>query len=492
MKGLLWVLTLFALAVGASLALHFNDGYVLVVVAPYRVELSLSLAMLIVIGSFAMLYALLRVIALTRALPAKARAFRERRRHARTVEALYAAARLLFEGRYSQALKKAGEAHATGQLPALAAVLAARSAQRLREPDRQQEWLALATRADPRMQAASLMLEAEMHLDLRQYDEALAALKRLQALSGRHIAALRLELRAEQGCGHWDEVLHIARLLEKRAALPPEYAQAIKLKAHQENIRRRRGDLAQLQAYQNALPINERSPRLACDQALALLDLGAHEAAQRHIEAQLDGEWDSRLLALYGRIAGGDLTGRIACADRWLPQHRDDFELLLALGRMCIEQRLWGKAQIGLKCIEGSRWNVFLPVEIRVYGQALVANRALGYGQPVGSEDVRLQEVEFTREPGVAIADPRQLEGKTAARMIAAGQVLRQEFFRTPPAVNAGDSVRVVYTGEGFNISTSGRAIGNAAEGQPVRVQTEAGRIVQGTARAGRIVEMRL
>jgi len=154
--------------------------------------------------------------------------------------------------------------------------------------------------------------------------------------------------------------------------------------------------------------------------------------------------------------------------------------------------RLWGKAQIGLKCIEGSRWNVFLPVEIRVYGQALVASRALSYGQAVGNDDVRLQEVEFTREPGVAIADPRQLEGKTAARMIAAGQVLRQEFFRTPPAVNAGDSVRVVYTGEGFNISTAGRAIGNAAEGQPVRVQTDAGRIVQGTARAGRIVEMRL
>jgi len=154
--------------------------------------------------------------------------------------------------------------------------------------------------------------------------------------------------------------------------------------------------------------------------------------------------------------------------------------------------RLWGKTQLGLKCTEGSRWSVFLPVEVKVFGQALVAARQLAFGQPVGADDVQLQEIEFTREPGVAIADARQLEGKATTRMIAAGQVLRQEYFRAPPAIGAGDTVRVVYTGEGFNVSTSGRAIGNAAAGQPVRVQMDAGRIVQGTARAGRIVEMRL
>ena len=28
-----------------------------------------------------------------------------------------------------------------------------------------------------------------------------------------------------------------------------------------------------------------------------------------------------------------------------MPQHRDDAELLLVLGRLCLEQQLWGKAQ---------------------------------------------------------------------------------------------------------------------------------------------------
>lgn len=40
MRGLLWVLALFALAVGISLAMHVNDGYVLLVMPPYRAEIS--------------------------------------------------------------------------------------------------------------------------------------------------------------------------------------------------------------------------------------------------------------------------------------------------------------------------------------------------------------------------------------------------------------------------------------------------------------------
>jgi HemY protein len=345
MKGLLWVLALFALAVGLSLAAHFNEGYLLLVLPPYRAEISLSFALLILLAGFFAFYALLRAVALTTSLPGRVRAFRERRRSVRTAEALYDVTRLIFEGRYSQALKKSEEEHAAGRSPAMAAMLAARAAQRLREPFKQQIWLERALQNDPRMQSACLMLEAEMHIEMQRYDDAVAALKRLQEKSGRHIAALRLELRAQQGCGNWDEVLRIARLLEKRNALLPELAQEVKLKAHQANVRARSADLALVLDYRKKMPARERSPRLARTFAEVLVALGAYDEARDFIETQLDEEWDPRLVAMYGQARGGDLTPRIACADKWLQQHRDDAQLLLALGRMCLEQRLWGKAQ---------------------------------------------------------------------------------------------------------------------------------------------------
>ena len=228
MRGLLWLLTLFALAVGIALAARFNDGYLLLVLPPYRAEISLNLAVMLVLGGFAMLYALLRAAALTLALPRRVREYRERRRREKAAESLDDVVRLILEGRYGQALKKAGEAHADAESPALAALLAARSAQRLGEHDQQQAWLERAARDDPKMQCACLMLEAEMHLAMRRYDDAVATLKRLQQASGRHVAALRLELLAQQGGGHWDEVRRITQLLEAHHALPAEDAAALR------------------------------------------------------------------------------------------------------------------------------------------------------------------------------------------------------------------------------------------------------------------------
>ena len=154
--------------------------------------------------------------------------------------------------------------------------------------------------------------------------------------------------------------------------------------------------------------------------------------------------------------------------------------------------RLWGRARVGLKCLEGAAWNVYLPIEVKVFGLALVASRPLAYGQAAGADDVRLEEVELTRESVAPLSDPAAVEGKTVTRSIVAGQVLRADYFRVPPAVGAGDNVRLVFSGAGFSVTASGRALNAAQEGQSVRVQTEFGRVVQGIARAGRMVEMHL
>ena len=345
MTKLLWLLALFALAVGIALAARFNEGYLLLVLPPYRAEVSLNLAIFLVVTIFVVVHGLLRTIGLTLALPNRVQAFRERRRRAKAAEAFHDAVRLLFEGRFGRALKRAGEAHAAGHSPGLAALLAARAAQLLREPDREKAWLERVRRDDPRLESARLMVEAEMFLDTGDFGAALITLQGLQRLTGRHIAALRLELRAQEGCANWPEVLRLARLLERRAGLPPALAHEFKLNAHQENIRRQQGDLGQIVTYLRHLPRREKGPRLVRRCAEALLEEGARSQAQRLIEEQLDAQWESELVQFYGQIGGDDPTAAIARAEKWLPEHPGDAQLLLALGRLCRSQRLWGKAE---------------------------------------------------------------------------------------------------------------------------------------------------
>jgi flagellar basal body P-ring formation protein FlgA len=153
--------------------------------------------------------------------------------------------------------------------------------------------------------------------------------------------------------------------------------------------------------------------------------------------------------------------------------------------------RLWGRTTLGVRCVDGAAWQVFLPANIRVYGQAPVASHSLNAGDSVTDADVRYEEVELTRYPAGAFADVLQLADKQLSRPVGAGQPLLRDQFRARQVVTQGDNVKVLYSGPGFAVSTQARALSGATEGQNVRVVTESGKTLSGTARSGRVVEIK-
>jgi flagellar basal body P-ring formation protein FlgA len=154
--------------------------------------------------------------------------------------------------------------------------------------------------------------------------------------------------------------------------------------------------------------------------------------------------------------------------------------------------RLWGRATLGVRCVEGAAWTVFVPLHVRIYGPVLVAARALPAGKVLDADDYRVAELELTREQPGMVASAEELRDRVTARPVAAGQPLRGDSFRVRPVLAPGDIVRVVHQGSGFTVSTEGKALGTATAGQVVRVQTESGRVVSGVASHGRIVEISL
>ncbi len=346
MRALIWLIGLFSVAAGLSIAARYNDGYVLLVLPPWRVEVSLNLMVLAVLAAFVLVYLLVRLVMNTLAMPGQVQAFRRRKAREKGVRAVYTAVVSLFEGRYGQAIKSAEIAVNSGEAPGLAALVAARAAHAMRDEPRFESWLAKAAAHDGEVRAARLMTQADLHCRSRNFDAATASLEALRRGGQRHIAALRLALKVHQDAGHWEEVLRLARQLEKHKAIGSEYAAILKARCHQELLKGLENDPAGLLRYFDGLPsVERRDSKLAALTAGSLIESGDSANVQRIIEQSLESTWDPLLARLYAKCQGGDVVARLAQGEKWLKAHPQEANLLLTLGKLCIEQKLWGKAQ---------------------------------------------------------------------------------------------------------------------------------------------------
>jgi len=352
MRTLFWLLILAALAVGLALAARYNDGYVLLVLPPWRAEVSLNLFLLASIAGFFVIYLLARAVSHTLALPRAVAEFRRRRQQEKAALALRDAWRLLQEGRYGQAMRCAEKVRPEPATSGMLALAGWRAAHAMRDAERSTEWATRVREHDAAgLRAARLMTEAEFALEDRRFDDARDALQQLAAHQGRHIAALRLSVRAEQGLGNWREVARLVRQLEKHQALTAEQAAPIRSRAVREALRSLREDPSRLMRYWRELDDGDRAEAsLALETARALAAAGDCREAQRVIEDALDENWDASLVLAYGECGqagepAGDVLGRIAHAEKWLQRMPRDGALLLTLGRLCRQQQLWGKAR---------------------------------------------------------------------------------------------------------------------------------------------------
>jgi flagella basal body P-ring formation protein FlgA len=151
--------------------------------------------------------------------------------------------------------------------------------------------------------------------------------------------------------------------------------------------------------------------------------------------------------------------------------------------------RLWGRTTVGVRCAGGGSASAFVPVRVRVFGPAVVAARSIAPGQLLVAEDLRMEEAEVTQSG--LLSDTAQALGRRIAVGVNPGFPIRQELLRSQPVITQGETVKVQVAGSGFTIVAEGTAVNHAIDGQSVQVRLDSGRTVSGTARAGRLVEVR-
>jgi HemY protein len=346
MKYLVWILGLFAAAVALTIAASHNSAYVLLVYPPYRVELSLILFIVLSLAAFALGYGLVRLTVAVLQLPSQVREFRLERARKRARAKLEEVLAAFFEGRYAESEKSAARAMELGETSALYPVIAARSAHELRDFKKRDAYLSAAEGKSVGDATMRLMTTGKFMLDQRKPRAALEALGELRdsGVKG-HIGALSLEMKAHQQEGNWDEMLNVLYQLEKRNGIDAMLAEQFREQAWLGKISQQK-DMKGLTVSLKNMPADfKRRSKVAANAAHALIEHGGGSLAQQLLSDSLNAEWDSELVALYGDCISSDVVAQIEQAEKWLNQHQQDSGLLLALGKLCLHQKLWGKAR---------------------------------------------------------------------------------------------------------------------------------------------------
>lgn len=344
MRWLISLLIVGVLAVGLAMAGRYDPGYVVLVYPPWRMEISfisfaLALAGLVIGG-----VVLLRIAALTLGLPASVRAQRERRAAKKRDENFVGGLRAYVEYRYQDAAQSLGQWQGDDARIGLARVLAARAAQEMRAVAQRERFIQDATAHGAEL--AAQLFEAEACLDAKDTTAALVAINRAKDIAPKHTALLRLELKARQMTGQWDEAERLLDALARSNALEAGVATQNRRITYAENLKRRAEDDRGLLEYWKKVPADFKADSWVARAAVhAFMQRGGHDTALDVLESALNREWNEDLVAIYGELRGSNPTRQIEQAEKWLRAQPRDAQLLLTLAQLCSVQQLWGKAQ---------------------------------------------------------------------------------------------------------------------------------------------------
>lgn len=357
MKRLLWLLLLLAVAAGLyllSLAIEADRGYVLFAYQGFRYQSGLwaflGLLLVVVLLYYLLKLTLRLLLSSTRLANPWSRLHRNRRVRLASEQGMLD----LAEGRWARAQRQLARAAEADSQPLMYYLGAARAANKLGEYEQSDALLERALNRQPQAELAIALTHAELQ---RNRGDSEAALQTLQAMRERHPGhhlVLRQLQRLYLQRQDWSALLGLLPELRKEKALPAAELDELERETWRGRLAEvgdgglEQGEaaLSSLHKAWNHLSASLRhEPELIATYVEQLRRLGAQQEAEEVLRSALKRGYDSRLARFYGVLRGADPARQLQTAEHWLKQHPQDPALLLTLGRLSLQNQLWGKAR---------------------------------------------------------------------------------------------------------------------------------------------------
>ncbi|MCF6218234.1 MAG: hypothetical protein L3J62_07420 [Gammaproteobacteria bacterium] len=346
-----WLIILLIVLIGSvllALVATQEPGYVLIVYQGWSIETSLTLLVATIAVSMIIGYYTIRSLAGMLGAPQRFGAWRCNKQAIRSETALNNGILALFEGDWKRAEKQLIKYIKQSHSPQLSYLGAARAAHELGAFERRDKYLNQAAQVEATSNIVVGLTRARLQLEHKQYEEALALLENIYHKVPKHPSVLRLLAPLYQQLNEWQRLEDLLPALQRHQVFSSNELQQLQhgcyshLLTHYAKIH----DYPTLNQLWHRIPKSLRQdPGIIQHYVGILLSLKREDEAEQLLRTVLQKQWHGELLTLYGRIKTSKSQAQLIHAEQWLLTHKNDPQLLLALGRICINNQLWGKAK---------------------------------------------------------------------------------------------------------------------------------------------------
>lgn len=349
------ILSLLLLGTGVALGLWLlrDPGYVLLSFGLTSVEMSLWVAALLWLAS--LLVAMLVIDLLLRLLGFGEwwSRWRRRRNLERSATALQDGTVALEKGEWKRAERLLFSAARQSPQPLPAWLAAARAAARGQSLERAEQYLVLAEERGNRLSVG--LARARLLLGVGRWEQAAVLLARLQDRFRKEDSVLMLRVEVLTRLQKWGELAELLPLLQKRGKGDDPQFEALEKRANREVLAwigqaASRADrsytVGRLRQYWDGLPKRlTQDEELQAAYASELIRVGADDEAEALLATLLERGWSNLTIEAYGRARSTRPDAALARAKAWEQKHPHNPALMLALGRLCLQNRRWDEAR---------------------------------------------------------------------------------------------------------------------------------------------------
>lgn len=338
---------LLILFVWIGILIYRDPGYILITYQHWSLETTLWFAIIAIIVIYLLLYLLIKILGSTFFFPQKLRIWSKKHREQKSDSLTYKGLCELAEGEWKKAENDLIKGAKYTPTPLINYLGAAHAAQQQKKYEARDNYLSLAHQSSPQAEIATGLTQAQLQFNARQWELALATLRHLNTISPSHSYVLKLLKNLYLKLKDWKSLQAMIPDLRKYKVVSAEEILHLEELTYSELLK-----AANAQNPQQLSQLWEKIPRnLHTDPSLVIVYaefLCQHQEpnkAEIVVREALKKSWHPLLLNLYGKIKTDTPDKHLLILENWLKTHPKDPDLLIALGRVAVQNQLWGKAK---------------------------------------------------------------------------------------------------------------------------------------------------